>query len=56
MTEHSTSFDRNFQQEQIARAAEPRVGIQSAGNIKLIPLDAERENLTQKIEENFSEE
>lgn len=37
------SFDRIFQQEQIARVVESRVVVWSVGNIQLIPLDRERE-------------
>lgn len=47
------SFDRIFQQEQIARVVESRVVVCSVGNMQLIPLDAESEKLTQKIEGPF---
>ena len=47
---------RIFQQEQIARAVELGIGIQSARDIQLIPLDAESEKLTQKIERSLAEE
>jgi len=50
------SEGRIFQQEQIARAVELGIGIQSAKDIQLIPLDAESEKLTQKIERSFAEE
>ena len=50
------SEGRIFQQEQIARAVELGIGIQSAKDIQLIPLDAESEKLTQKIERSFEVE
>jgi len=39
-----------FQQEQLARAVELGIGVQSAKDIQLIPLDAESEKFAQKIE------
>ncbi len=47
---------RIFQQEQIARAAELDIGVQSTKEIDLIPLDAESERFTQEIEKIFDAE
>ncbi len=55
-TTPEVSKGRIFQQEQIARAVELGIGIQSARDIQLIPLDAESEKLTRKIERSFAEE
>ncbi|MDH4221125.1 MAG: DUF362 domain-containing protein [Candidatus Bathyarchaeota archaeon] len=55
-TTPEVSQGRIFQQEQIARAVELGIGIQSAKDIQLIPLDAESEKLTQKIERSFEVE
>jgi len=55
-TTPEVSQDRIFQQEQIARAVELGIGIQSAKDIQLIPLDAESEKLDHKIEKNLAEE
>jgi uncharacterized protein (DUF362 family) len=55
-TTPEVSKGRIFQQEQIARAVELGIGIQSARGIQLIPLDAESEKLTQKIERSLAEE
>ena len=55
-TTPEVSEGRIFQQEQIARAVELGIGIQSARDIQLIPLDAESEKLTQKIERSLAEE
>ena len=54
-TTPEVSEGRIFQQEQIARAVELGIGIQSAKDIQLIPLDADSEKLTQKIERIFEE-
>jgi len=50
------SEGRIFQQEQLARAVELGIGIQSAKDIQLIPLDAESEKFTQKIERSLKVE
>lgn len=55
-TTPEVSEGRIFQQEQIARAVELGIGIQSAKDIQLIPLDAESEKFTQKIERTFEVE
>ena len=55
-TTPEVSEGRIFQQEQIARAVELGIGIQSAKDIRLIPLDAESEKFTQKIERTFEVE
>ena len=55
-TTPEVSEGRIFQQEQLARAVELGIGIQSAKDIRLIPLDAESEKFTQKIERTFEVE
>ena len=55
-TTPEVSEGRIFQQEQLARAVELGIGIQSAKDIQLIPLDAESEKFTQKIESAFEVE
>ncbi len=55
-TTPEVSKGRIFQQEQIARAAELGVGIQSAKDIQIIPLDSESEKFAQKIQRTFEEE
>ena len=55
-TTPQVSESRIFQQEQIARAAELNIGVKSAKEIDLIPLDAESERFTQKIETAFEAE
>jgi len=55
-TTPEVSEGRIFQQEQIARAVELGVGIQSAKDIQLTPLDAESEKLTQKIQRSLEAE
>jgi len=55
-TTPEVSEGRIFQQEQIARAVELGIGIQSAKDIQLIPLDVESEKFTQKIERTFEVE
>lgn len=55
-TTPQVSEGKIFQQEQIARAAELDVGVKSAKDIDLIPLDAKSESFTQKIERTFEAE
>ena len=55
-TTPEVSEGRIFKQEQIARAVELGIGAQSARDIQLIPLDAESEKLTRKIERSFEVE
>jgi len=55
-TTPEVSEGRIFQQEQIARAVELGVGIQSAKDIQLTPLDAESEKLTPKIQRSLEAE
>ncbi len=55
-TTPEVSEGRIFQQEQIARAVELGIGIQSAKDIQLISLDAESGKFTQKIERTFEVE
>ena len=55
-TTPEVSEGRIFQQQQIARAAELGVGIQSFKDIQLISLDAESEKFTRKIEGSLPEE
>ena len=55
-TTPEVSEGRIFQQEQIARAVELGVDIQSTKDIQLIPLDAESGKLTQKIERSLEAE
>ena len=50
------SEGRIFQQDQIAKAVELGIGIQSAKDIQLIPLDAESEKFARKIERTFKVE
>jgi len=55
-TTPEVSEGRIFQQQQIARAAELGVGIESFNYIQLTSLDAESEKFTRKIERSFTEE
>jgi len=55
-TTPEVSEGRVFQQEQIARAVELGIGIQSAKDIQLISLDAESEKFARKIERTFKVE
>ncbi len=55
-TTPEVSEGRIFRQQQIARAAELGIGIQSFNDIQLISLDAESEKFTQKIERSLAEE
>jgi uncharacterized protein (DUF362 family) len=55
-TTPEVSEGRIFQQEQIARAAQLGIGIQSAKNIQLIPVDTESGEFAQKIEKLFAAE
>jgi len=55
-TTPEVSEGRIFQQEQIARAVQLGVGIQSAKNIQLIPLDTESGEFAQRIEKTFQAE
>jgi len=55
-TTPEVSEGRIFQQKQIARAVELGIGIQSAEDIQLIPLDPESAKFTQKIEGTFEAE
>ena len=50
------SEGRIFQQEQIARAVELGVGIQSAKDIQFTPIEAESEKFIQKIERSLEAE
>lgn len=52
-TTPEVSEGRIFQQEQLSRAVELGIGIRSARDIQLIPLDAESEKFTQKVERPF---
>ena len=55
-TTPEVSEGRIFQQEQIARATQLGIGIQSAKNIQLIPVDTESGEFAQKIEKIFAAE
>jgi len=49
-TTHEVSEGKIFEQQQIARAAELGLGVRSANDIKLVPLDAESKGFSDEID------